>query len=183
MEHPPYLDPEQKFLRTVFVYSTGAADYAARLTLWIVTGQAALLGLVISHIESISKIISSSALKWGTVLMTISILFGIIAKHIAVVVHLMTLQLDQMYKDFNSEEGQIMLSSLKTPIPDLAKKISQAFLWPLRCFFERRFIAGSKQPLAGEIKAVRWMCFFIYFSTAQWILGVIALLCFAFGIQ
>jgi hypothetical protein len=48
---------------------------------------------------------------------------------------------------------------------------------------KRRFHAGTKDFLTAEKKAVRWLCFYIYFSVAQWILGLAGILCFAFGIQ
>ena len=80
------------------------------------------MGLIISHIESISKIVSQFSLKWGIVLLVFSILCGVIAKHISMAVVLMVGLTEQMYKEFNSEEGQLIFSSLKTPINDLGEK-------------------------------------------------------------
>jgi hypothetical protein len=165
MEHLRGFSPEQKFLRMTFVHATSGANLGMHQTLWVVTGEAAFLGLIISHIESISKIVSQFSLKWGIVLLVFSILCGVIAK------------------EFNSEEGQLIFSSLKTPINDLGEKLSEPFLWPLRGYMKRRFEAGTKDFLTAEKKAVRWLCFYIYFSAAQWILGLAGILCFAFGIQ
>jgi hypothetical protein len=74
MEHLRGFSPEQKFLRMTFVHATSGANLGMQQTLWIVTGEAAFLGLIISHIESISKIISPFSLKWGMVLLVFSIL-------------------------------------------------------------------------------------------------------------
>jgi hypothetical protein len=183
MEYLRGLSPEQKFLRIALVHSTGGANLGAQQTLWIVTGEAAFLGLIISHIESVSKIICPFSLKWGIVLLSISILFGIIAKNIAMTVQLMTYLTEQIYKDFNSEEGQLILSNLKVPMDDLAEKLSKPFLWPLRGYIKRHFLAGTKDFLAAETKTVRWLCFHFYFAVAQWFLGIAGLLCFAFGIH
>jgi hypothetical protein len=88
-----------------FVHATSGANLGMQQTLWIVTGEAAFLGLIISHIESISKIISAFSLKWGIVLLVFSILCGVVAKHISMAVILMIGLTEQMYKEFNSEEG------------------------------------------------------------------------------
>jgi hypothetical protein len=183
MEHPRHFSPEQKFLRTVLVHSTSGASLGAQQTFWIITGEAAFLGLIISHIESISKIISPFSLKWGTVLIALLILCGIIAGHIAMAVQAMVGLLEQMYKEFNSEQGQLMLSNLKISIDDLAERLSKPFLWPLRGFMKRRVYSGANDLLSGETKAVKWLCFYIYFAVAQWLLGIVGLFIFAFGIQ
>ena len=183
MEHLRGFTSEQKLLRTTFVHAASGANLGVQQTLWVVTGEAAFLGLIISHIESVSKIISPCSLKWGIVLLVFSILCGVIAKHIAMAVGTMVNLIERMYKEFNSEEGQLMLSELKIPISDIGEKVSEPFLWPLRGFMKRRFQAGTKDFLTGEKKAVRWLCFYIYFSAAQWILGLIGILCFALGIQ
>ena len=183
MEHLQGFSPEQKFLRMSFVHATRGASLGMQQTLWVVTGEAAFLGLIISHIESISKIVSPCSLKLGITFLVFSILCGVIAKHIAMAVELMVGLIEQMYKEFNSEEGQAIFSGLKTPINDIGEKISEPFLWPLRGYMKRRFQVGTKDFLTGEKKAVRWLCFYIYFSAAQWILGLAGILCFALGIQ
>jgi len=90
----------------------------------VVTGEAALLGLIISHIESISKIVAQFSLKWSIVLLVFSILCGVIAKHVSMAVVLMVGLTDEMYKEFNSEEGQMMFSNLRelnAPLSDLSQ--------------------------------------------------------------
>ncbi len=183
MEHLRGFSPEQKLLRMTFVHATSGANLGMQQTLWVVTGEAAFLGLIISNVESISKIISQFSLKWGVVLLVFSILCGVIAKHIAMAVGMMVCLTEQMYKEFNSEEGQLIFSNLKTPINDIGEKLSEPFLWPLRGYMKPRFHAGAKDVLTTEKKAVRWLCFYIYFSAAQWILGLAGILCFAFGIN
>jgi hypothetical protein len=183
MEHLRGFSPEQKFLRMTFVHATSGANLGMQQTLWVVTGEAAFLGLIISHIESISKIISFFSLKWGIVLLVFSILCGVIAKLIAMAVVLMAGLTEQMYKEFNSEQGQLIFASLTTPINDLGEKISEPFLWPLRGYMKRRFQAGTKDFLTAEKTAIKWLCLFIYFSVFQWLFGIAGLLFFAFGIQ
>ena len=183
MEHLKGFSSEQKFLRTTFVRATSGANLGMQQALWVVTGEAAFLGLVISNIESISKILSPWSLKLGITLLVFSILCGVIAKHIAMAVELMVNLIEQTYKEFNSEEGQAMFQGLQTPINDIAEKISNPFLWPLSGYMKRSFQAGTKDFLSGEKKAVKWLCFHFYFSVAQWLLGLAGILCFAFGIK
>jgi hypothetical protein len=183
MEHLRGFTGEQKLLRTTFVHAASGANLGMQQTLWIVTGEAAFLGLIISHIESVSKIVSSCSLKWGIILLVFSILCGVIAKHIAMAVVMMISLIEQMYKEFNSEQGQLMFTEIKTPINEIAEKISEPFLWPLRGYMRRRFHAGTTDFLAGEKKAVKWFCFYFYFSVAQWFLGLAGIFCFALGIQ
>ncbi|MGP8197877.1 MAG: hypothetical protein ACLQU4_00055 [Limisphaerales bacterium] len=183
MEHLRGLSPEQKFLRMVFVHSTRGVNVGEQQTLWVVTGEAAFLGLIISHIESVSKIICPLSLKWGIVFLAISILCGVIAKHVAMSVQTMIILTEDIYKEFNSEQGQLILSNLKMQLNDLAGALSKPFLWPFRSYIQRSFYAGAKDWLSAEKKAVKWLCFYIYFSVAQWLLGVAGLFCFAFGIQ
>ncbi len=183
MEHLRGLSPEQKFLRMTFVHATSGASLGIKQTLWVVTGEAAFLGLILSNIESVSKILSPCSLKWGIVLLVLSILCGVIAKHIAMAVEMMIGLIEEMYKEFNSEEGHSILSSLTTPIADIAEKISKPFLWPLRGYMKKRFQIGTKDFLNGEKKAVKWLCYYFYFSIAQWILGLAGILSFALGIR
>ena len=182
MEHLRGLTSEQKLLRMTFVNAASGANLGMQQTLWVVTGEAAFLALIISHIESVSKIVSPCSLKWGIVLLVFSILCGVIAKHIAMAVGMMVSQIEEMYKEFNSEEGQSMLSGLKTPINDIGEKISEPFLWPLRGYMKRSFRNGTNDFLNGEKKAVKWLCFYFYFSAAQWIPGLVGIFCFALGI-
>jgi hypothetical protein len=185
MEHPRGFSAEQKFLRMTFVHAVSGANLGMQQTLWIVTGEAAFLGLIISHIESISKIISSCSLKWGIILLVLSILCGVIAKIIATAVVMIVSLIEQIHKEFNSEQGQLIFSEMKKPIDinDIGEKVSEPFLWPLRGYMKRRFHAGAKDFLNAEKKAVKWLCIYFYFSAAQWFLGLAGIFCFALGIQ
>lgn len=152
MEHPPHLSPEQRLLRVGLIQSTKGASIGAQQAIWIVTGEAALLGLIIAHIDSISKTISSSSLKWGIVLLLISMLCGIVAKQLGMLVETVVAVTEETYKEFNSEQGRVIYSQLQFSPENLAEKISSPFLWPLRGYARRSFLAGVKDCLSVEKK-------------------------------
>ncbi|MBK8479205.1 MAG: hypothetical protein IPL39_23875 [Opitutaceae bacterium] len=76
MDHPEYLSPLQKFLRYLFLHVLSAAAVSAKQAKWVVTGTAAILGVIVANLAAVHEVVSLWALKLGLVSLTLSMLMG-----------------------------------------------------------------------------------------------------------
>ena len=74
------MTPEQIFKRFVWRQSIAMGENMEKFTTWTITGCAALVGLIISNLESINEIIPITSLRYSILLFVASLLFGVASK-------------------------------------------------------------------------------------------------------
>jgi hypothetical protein len=80
----PHLTPEQNYMRAVYLVASQTATLASELAVYVLSGTAALLAVIIANLESVSKIAAVPALKWAFVFLGVSVVIGVIVRSIGI---------------------------------------------------------------------------------------------------
>jgi len=177
------LTAEQVFKKTIWrsTLATGAA--LEQFTTWTITGTAAIVALVLSHLESVSKIISPSSLKAGIVLFTVSILAGVFSKQIGMAVANGLETVNRLEGLLASESDKQLRADMRIEPKQLMSEVSEPFLWPLSALVRRSGERGVTDYLAADKRFVRLLCIQLYLNLVHALLAVAALMTLALSIR
>jgi hypothetical protein len=181
--YPKYLNPEQRFLRLMYVAVCASAKPAGKQLKWIVTGNAAILGLLIANIGTVSTAMYPGNLRWGIIILVVSLLIGIVSLALAVAVTSSVEVVDALYNELESNSSEVMLDSVTTPPEQMNEQMYAAFVGPLKWFMRRSVNRKKGDLLGGEKESVRWLCWFVYAAAIQNVLAAIGIIILAWGIK
>ena len=183
MKHLKHLSPEQNLLRVIYGRTLAMGKSMGEFATWLLTGEAAILGAVIVNVEAISKVLSAPCLRWGTALLVISLLAGVIARQLGLAICAGLALTEEMYDELESPEGVAALQGMIASPEEFKNQLSSAFLPPLRGMMKRSFERGLKDPLSGEKRLTMLFSIQLYSLWAQGAIGAAGLLVLGFGIQ
>jgi hypothetical protein len=152
-------------------------------TTWSVAGTAAIAGLVISQLASVSIMIPVSRIRLSLLLLTASILIGAVSKQIGMAVTAglkSTRELEELLTDEHHKKS--MREMTITP-RELAIDMAQPFLWPLSIAIRRGGIRGVTDYLAADKTFVMLFCIQLYLNALHMLLGLCALLTLVLSIK
>lgn len=183
MDHPDYLSPLQKFLRYIYLHTLSAAGASAEQSKWLITGTAAILGLLVANLASIHEVVSSWAIKWGILLLTISMLIGVVVVLMSIAIKQAVLVTDALYKKFAEPEGKASIEGITEKLEIIIESMIEPYYGPFKCYMRMCAYRGASDFLATEKRSVRMVCTIIYLSLAQGILGACGLIALVIGIK
>jgi len=179
----PHLDPEQNYLRAIYLSVSRTAVLASDLAVWALTGTAVLLGVVIANIESVSKIVSAPALKWAFVCFGCSVVIGAIVRSIGICVSQGIRFTDTLYEHLLSETGAKILSAIESKFNEVLAKINEPFFGPMRWWMDYSLKKSTKDFIHAEKRFVKMVCWQIYLGATQSFLAVLGIAILALGIK
>lgn len=183
MEYPKHLSAEQHFQRITYIGVLSISQPAEQFASWLITGTAAILGLIVVNIDSVSNVISNESLRWGLTLMTLSILCGVITKQLGIAIQRGLTMLESLHAEMNSPIGEAIRARLSTPADVFGKELASPLLPPFRGSMLRALQEGMKDNLAAEKRLVKMFCLQLYASYAQAALGAIGTIWLVCGIK
>jgi len=183
MDHPEYLSPLEKFLRSIFLHILSAAGICADQTKWVVTGTAAILGLIIANLNSVREVVSSSALKYGICLLTTSMMVGVLIVLLALAIKHAVLVAQAFQQQLASPEGKASVEGINASPEELNAAICEPFYGPIKTYIRKSADSGVKDFLSVEKRNVRTMCTICYLSIIQGLLAASGLVVLALGIK
>ena len=183
MQYPAHLKPEERFIRVVFLGILAAAGTMAEFAKWCVSGTAAILALLIANLGSVSIIISSLSLKWGMILLSISMLTGVFVTQLGTGIRMGVEMIESLYAELAKPEAQAAMAGSRLPPEEMRKKLLEPFLWPLSILIARTAKKAQTDSIAGEKRYVRMFCILIYGSLVQTISAIAGLVVLACGIK
>lgn len=177
------LTAEHVFKQTIWrsTLATGAA--MEQFTTWTVTGIAAIVVLLVSNIESVSKIISHCGLKAGIVLLTVSLLAGVISKQIGMAVANGLETVNRLEALLHSQGGKRLMAGMSSEPRQLMRELSEPFLWPISILVRQGGELGVTDYTATEKRLIRQFCVQLYFYVIHALLAVAALMTLALSIH
>lgn len=187
-EHPktfflPHLDPEQNYLRAIYLSSSRTAVLVSDLAVWALTGTAVFLGVVIANLESVSKIISAPALKWALIALGFSVLVGAFVRSIGICVSQGIRFTDTLYEHLLSDTGAKILSAIEPKFNEVLPKINEPFFGPMRWWMDYSLKKSTKDSIHAEKMFVKMVCWQLYLGAAQSILFVTGIIILASGMS
>ena len=183
MQYPQHLKPFDRFLRVLYLGNLSMAEPIEEFATWCITGVAAIVALMLANLEAISKIVGDSSLRWGIVLLTTSILFGVVAKQLGIGIRKGIGLLESLYAELSTPEGQAAIAESDVKPEDVPAKIAEPYLWPLKRVMLSSAKKGSSDAIAGEKRFVRLLCVQMYASFLQGLCGISGILTLALGIK
>ena len=177
-ENGPLL-PEHIFKRVAWrgVLSLGAS--LEQFTTWTITGVAAIVGLMVSNLDSLSNIVAACGIRWSLVLFSMSLLAAAISKQIGMAVQSGISTIVQLENLLNSDEGRALLDAMTVEPRQLVKEMAQPFIWPLSGVMRRAGERGLKDYVSGDKRMIRMFCWQLYFNFIHGLLTVAALVVLA----
>ncbi len=178
-----HLTPEQNILRLVYVRTLSVSAPMGEFATWLLTGVAAILGAVVVEVETISKVLSAPSLRWGLALLVISLLAGIITRHLSMALSVGLSLSEELFEEYMSPEGMGIMQSMTTSLEELKLEMLSAFPPPLRWIMKSSFEQGCEDQLAGEKRLVSVFSIQVFAFWFQGISGALGLLVLGFGIN
>ena len=184
MQYPNHLSAKQHLQRLAYVGALSVAEPAEHFATWLLTGTAAILGLIIVNVDAVSNVLSEGSLRWGLSLMTLSMLCGVITKQLGIAIKRGVALLDELYAELNTPRGGAIQELLRTPIDDVfTKEMVSPFLPPFKSFMLKSMQHGATDALASEKRFIKMFCLQMYASYAQGSLGAAGIIWLVCGIK
>ena len=183
MRFPKTLSPNQALLRAICGHVILASGPMESFATWLLTGVAVILGAVLVNVEAVSSVVTAVGMRWGLALLVVSLLFGALAKQLAMAIRTGYELTERMYTELESEEGAVALEGLAGSMNEFKHELLSAFLFPLRGMMRRAFDRGAQDAIAGEKRLTRLFCVQLYAVWAQNIAAATGLLVLAFAIR
>ncbi|WP_041410786.1 hypothetical protein [Shewanella baltica] len=159
MKYIKHLDPDQNLQRLAYMSAFRMSNPMGEFSKWLLTGEAALIAIILVNFKNVSEILCESYLKWALYIFAVSILAGAIVKLLSVAVDAGVTSIDSMREIIDSDEGTANFKNLKLTQEDLKLEISKVFLWPLSTLVSNQ---KSEDQLLGEKRFVKLVCIQIY---------------------
>jgi hypothetical protein len=180
---PQDQEPENVFKKLVWRSVLRLSWSMEQYTTWTITGIAAIIGLFISHLDSVSKIVSVSGLRWGLILFTLALLFGVISKQIGMAVTSGLETIAKLESFLYSSDGQHLLASMTIDPKKLVHDLADPFLWPLSRMMRTGGIRGTQDLLSSDKRFVRMFCVQLYFVWLHGLCSIGAIAVIALSIR
>ncbi len=177
------LKPEHVFKKVIWRSTLSSGTAIEQFTTWTLTGIGAIVGLLISNLDSVSKIVSLTGIKSAIVLFTLSLLAAVVSKQIGIAV---TSGLETTNKTedlLNSPEGQQLMGSMTISPRQLVTELAEPFLWPISVITRWSGERGLSDYTSGDKRLVRLFCIQLYLSFTHGILALSALLVIGLSIR
>ena len=167
--------PEHIFKKFIWRSSIEVGDSLEKFTTWTIGGVAAIVGLIVSNLDSVAKIVPLEGIKIAILLLTGSLLSGAISKQLGMAVASGVGTLRKTEELLNTQAGQQLMDDMTISPRDLVKEMSEPWLWPLSMVMRRSGIAGLIDYVSADKRFVRLFCLQLYFNVAHGLLAVAAL--------
>jgi len=175
--------PEHIFKKFIWRNSMEVGDSMEKFTTWTIGGVAAIVGLIISNLDSVAKIVSPEGVKAAILLFTGSLISGAMSKQFGMAVASGVSTLRKTEELLNTQAGQQLMDNMTTSPRDLVKEMSEPWLWPLSTAMRRSGIAGLTDYVSADKRLVKLFCMQLYFNVAHGLLAVVALITMGLSIS
>lgn len=176
------LSPEHVFKKIVWRSTLTVGSVLEQATTWTITGVAAILALLISHIDAINKIIPLASLRVGMVLFTLSLLVAIVSRQFGMAIANGLKTLCELENVLHSDDGLRLVRDLKVDVRQLIRELAEPFWWPLSTVFRNAGEKGLSDYLTAEKRLIRFLNWQVCLNALHWLLAGAALLVLAFSV-
>lgn len=174
--------PEHEFKKFMWRSTIEVGQALEKSTTWTLGGVAAIVAVVISNLDSVSKIASLEGIKVAVVFLTLSLLAGSMSKILGMAVAAGVNTLKQTEFLLNSESGQSLMAAMTIEPEQLGVELADPFFWPLSSLIRKSAEQGLTDYLAADKRFVKMFCLQIAFNAMHVLLAVVALLSIGFSI-
>lgn len=171
----PKQSPEGQLLTVAWRTVLGLAGPVSEQYRWLLTGLAAILGLMVANLDSIQKVVHDANLKWSLSLLVISVVLSSIAYLLSTALKVRNDVMYQIEQVLGTAEAQAVLSQMTTEHSEVQRQLTEPFFGPMKWLMVRAVNKGSNDPFAIEKDGITLMVWQAY---AMWLSIILA----AFGL-
>jgi hypothetical protein len=176
------LEPEHIFKRVLWRSTHGVGSALEQSTTWTITGVAAIVGLFVANLNSVSDIVSLGGIRWSLILFAFSILAGAVSKQLGMAVQSGISTMTQVESLLASEAGQQLMNDMQIEPQQLMSEIGEPFVWPLNELMRRAGVRGLHDYLSSDKRMVRMFCFQLYLNAIHALAAIAAIFVLACSI-
>ena len=177
------LEPQHIFKRVMWrsmLSASGPAQYSIG---WSITGIAAIAGLLISKLDTVSQAVSASGLRWGLILFAFALLFGVISRQAGLSVMNGLEMMAKIETLLQSSDGQHILGSMKAEPRRSIEELAKPFWWPISRYLHNCGVKGITDYLSSEKRLIGVFCFQVYTAVLHALCAAAAIIVIAFSIK
>jgi hypothetical protein len=174
----PKQSPEGQLLTVVWRTILGMAAPVSEQCRWMLTGIAAILGLIVANLGSIQKVVHDAHLKWSLSLLVVSVVLASIAYLLSTALKLRNDVTCQLEKILGSVQAQAVLSQMTTEQSEVRRQLCEPFFGPMKWLMVKAVNKGANDPFAvekGGITFMVWQAYAMWLSIAVAAVGLIVL--------
>lgn len=171
--------PEGRFLTVTWRTMLGMAGPVSEQYRWMLTGLAAILGLMVANLDSIQKVVHNDHLKWSLSLLVVSVVLASIAYLLSTALKARNDVMYQLEQILGSVEAQADLSQMTTEQSEVRRQLCKPFFGPMKWLMVRAAKKGASDPFAmerGGITLMVWQAYAMWLSILLAAAGLIVLM-------
>ena len=177
------LKPEHMFKKVIWRSTLSLCETMEQGTTWSITGIAAIIGLYLSHLDSVGQLVTRQGVRWSILCFATSLLAGAVSKHIGMAITKGLTMLKEVEATLYSIQGQALINKMTSPSPQLGEEIAEPFLWPLSRMMRDGWLRGMNDHLAADKRFLVLFCTQLYLAWLHWFCAIAGLVVVACSIM
>ena len=170
--------PEGQFITVCWRTILDMAGPVSEQYRWMLTGIAAILGIMVANLDSIQKVVHDAHLKGSLCMLVASVVLASIAYLLSIALKARNDITYQLEKILGSEQAQAVLAQMTTDQSELRQQLCKPFFGPMKLIMSRSAEKGANDPFAmekGGITMIVWQTYAMWASVALAGVGLIVL--------
>lgn len=179
----PKQSPEGQFLTVCWRTILNMAAPISEQYKWLLTGIAAILGVIVANLESIQRATHDVYLKIALCLLITSVLLAAVAYLLSTMLKARNDVTSQLEQILGTEQAQTLLAQMKLDRSLMRKELCKPFFGPVKFIVNRAAERGANDPFAiekGGITLVVWQAYAMWLSLP---LAAFALIVLVIGLR
>ena len=170
--------PEGQLLTVTWRTILSMAATVSEQYRWILTGIAAILGLMVANLDSIERVVHNTYLKWSLSLLIVSVVLASIAYLLSTTLKVRNDAIHQLEKILGSVEAQEIMSQMTAEQSEVRQRLCEPLFGPMKWLAARAVEKSGNDPFATEIGGITlmlWQAYAMWLSITLAAVGLIVL--------
>lgn len=159
--------PEGQFLTVCWRTILDMAGPISEQYKWLLTGVAAILGVIVANLESIQRVVCDANLKISLCLLIASVLLAAVAYLLSIMLKARNDVASKLEQILGTEQAQALLAQMTIEQSQLREELCKPFFGPMRLLMRRAAERGANDQFAAEkggITLVVWQAYAMWVS-------------------
>jgi hypothetical protein len=179
----PKTSPEGQFLTVCWRVTLGMAAAVSEQYRWMLTGIAAILGVIVANLDSIQKVVHDAYLATSVCLLVASVFLASIAYMLSTALKLRNEVSGQLEQILGSEKAQQVMAQMTMEQSQLRREMCSPYFGPMKWLMTSAAKKGAADPYAIEKSGIRLIVWQAYAMWLGMILASAALAVLVWGLK
>lgn len=175
--------PEGQFLTICWRSIIGMAGAVSEQYRWLLTGMAAILGLIVANLNSIQAVVSDAYLKSSVCLLVASVFLASIAYLLSSSLKVRNDVSQQLEQVLGSDQAQAIMRGITANPVEMRRELCRPFFGPMKWIMTKATERGASDPFANEKGSIRLIVWQAYAMWVSVLVAAVALTILVLGIK